>query len=110
MNPVLLIAMWRKPLPVALVLAPLLLSSVVIVGVMAVFDIPFNFANVVVIPLLLGIGVDSGIHLVHRAEVTHGTDDDLMDTFEKTDKDVRAERALGKGRRSSGGTGDAKKE
>ena len=29
----------------------------------------FNFANVIVIPLLLGIGVDSGIHLVHRAEV-----------------------------------------
>ena len=24
--------------------------------------------NVVVVPLLLGIGVDSGIHLVHRAE------------------------------------------
>ena len=32
------------------------------------FGIAFNFANVVVIPLLLGIGVDSGIHLVHRAE------------------------------------------
>ena len=27
---------------------------------------PFNFANVIVLPLLLGFGVDSGIHLVSR--------------------------------------------
>jgi len=32
----------------------------------AIFNIPFNFANVIVIPLLLGKGVDSGKHLVHR--------------------------------------------
>jgi predicted RND superfamily exporter protein len=31
--------------------------------------IAFNFANVIVLPLLLGIGVDSGIHLVHRHRV-----------------------------------------
>jgi predicted RND superfamily exporter protein len=31
-----------------------------------VLDIPFNFANVIALPLLLGIGVDSGIHMVHR--------------------------------------------
>lgn len=60
--------LWRRPRPVLLVLAPLLLSNVLTVGVMAAFGIAFNFANVVVIPLLLGIGVDSGIHLVHRAE------------------------------------------
>ncbi|MEZ5918215.1 MAG: MMPL family transporter, partial [Parvularculaceae bacterium] len=29
-------------------------------------DIPFNYANVIVLPLLLGIGVDSAIHLVMR--------------------------------------------
>jgi len=27
---------------------------------------PFNFANVIVLPMLLGMGIDSGIHLVHR--------------------------------------------
>jgi hopanoid biosynthesis associated RND transporter like protein HpnN len=63
-----LFLLWRRPRPVLLVLAPLLLSNAVTVGIMATFGIPFNFANVVVIPLLLGIGVDSGIHLVHRAE------------------------------------------
>jgi len=70
---VFLFLLWRRPRPVLLVLAPLLLSNVLTVGVMATFGIAFNFANVVVIPLLLGIGVDSGIHLVHRAEA-HAAD------------------------------------
>ena len=34
---------------------------------------PFNFANVIELPLLLGIGVDSGIHMVHRARAGHET-------------------------------------
>jgi predicted RND superfamily exporter protein len=70
--------LWRRLRPVALVVAPLVLSSVLTVAAMALLDIPFNFANVVVVPLMLGIGVDSGIHLVHRAEV--GDADDLMDS------------------------------
>ena len=27
---------------------------------------PFNFANVIVLPMLLGMGIDNGVHLVHR--------------------------------------------
>ena len=63
-----LFLLWRRIVPVALVLAPLLLSNLVTIGVMSATGIAFNFVNVVVVPLLLGIGVDSGIHLVHRAE------------------------------------------
>jgi hopanoid biosynthesis associated RND transporter like protein HpnN len=63
-----LFVLWRRFVPVALVLAPLLLSNLVTIGVMSATGIAFNFVNVVVVPLLLGIGVDSGIHLVHRAE------------------------------------------
>ena len=51
-------------------LAPLVLAAVLTGAASAVLDIPFNFANVIVLPLLLGIGVDSAIHLVHR----HRTD------------------------------------
>jgi predicted RND superfamily exporter protein len=61
--------LWRRPAPVVLVLAPLALSNLLTIGLMSVLGIAFNFVNVVVVPLLLGIGVDSGIHLVHRAEV-----------------------------------------
>ncbi len=48
------------------VLAPLALSGMILAAATVVFDIPFNFANVIALPLLLGVGVDSGIHVVHR--------------------------------------------
>ncbi len=72
--------LWRRPAPVMLATAPLLLSSLMICAMMAILDLPFQFANVVVIPLLLGIGVDSGIHLVHRAENLKSAADELMGT------------------------------
>jgi len=28
---------------------------------------PFNFANIIALPLLLGIGIDSSLHMVHRS-------------------------------------------
>jgi predicted RND superfamily exporter protein len=59
--------LWRNASDVMLALAPLLLAATLTVATVAAFDIRFNFANVIVLPLLLGIGVDSGIHLVHRA-------------------------------------------
>jgi hypothetical protein len=43
-------------------------------------DIPFNFADVIVLPLLLGIGVDSGIHLVHRARASREGVSNLLGT------------------------------
>jgi hopanoid biosynthesis associated RND transporter like protein HpnN len=70
--------LWRRPAPVFLATAPLILSSLLTCAVMAIFDMPFQFANVIVIPLLLGIGVDSGIHLVHRSEHLEGESESLM--------------------------------
>ena len=51
---------------VASVLGPLLLAACYTVACMVIFSIPFNFANVITLPLLLGIGVDNGIHMVRR--------------------------------------------
>jgi predicted RND superfamily exporter protein len=47
-------------------LTPLFIGSVATAAVSVVADIPLNLANIIVLPLILGIGVDSGIHLVHR--------------------------------------------
>lgn len=63
----LLFVLWRRPADVAIVLAPLALGSTLTCASMVLLDMSFNFANVLVLPLLFGIGVDSGIHLVHRA-------------------------------------------
>jgi hopanoid biosynthesis associated RND transporter like protein HpnN len=60
---------------VLLVLSPLVLAACLMVGYTVLFQSPFNFANVIVLPLLLGLGVDSSIHYVMRArEETIATD------------------------------------
>ncbi len=60
---------------VLLVLSPLVLAACLMVGYTVMFSSPFNFANVIVLPLLLGLGVDSSIHYVMRArEETVATD------------------------------------
>lgn len=63
----LLLIVLRSPLDTLLVLLPLSLAALLTVAAGVVFDLPFNFANVIVLPLLLGLGVDSGIHYVMRA-------------------------------------------
>jgi hypothetical protein len=62
----LLLLLWRSPKYAMITLTPLLIGSAMTAAFTWVADMPFNFANVVVLPLILGIGVDSGIHLVHR--------------------------------------------
>lgn len=51
------------------VLAPLIMGGILTGASMALLNVPLNFANVVALPLLLGVAVDNGIHLVlrHRA-------------------------------------------
>ncbi len=49
-----------------LVLLPLVLGAILPGAVSAWADLPFNYANIIALPLLFGLGVDSGIHMVHR--------------------------------------------
>ncbi|MFP6743442.1 MAG: MMPL family transporter, partial [Alphaproteobacteria bacterium] len=63
---VLLFVLMRRFADVAYVMAPLLLAALLTIAASVVLIIPFNFANVIVLPLLLGVGVDSAIHLVYR--------------------------------------------
>ena len=76
----LLLILWRRIDDTLLVLAPLLLSAGLAVGLMGLFDIAFNFVNVIVIPLMFGIGVDSGIHLVHRSRSEEAISGGLLAT------------------------------
>jgi hypothetical protein len=45
---------------------PLTMGTLWTVSAMGYFDIHFNLANFFSIPILIGIGVDSGIHILHR--------------------------------------------
>ena len=61
-----LLVLWRRAWDTFLAFLPLALAAAFTCAVMVVIDMPFNFANVIVLPMLLGMGIDSGIHLVHR--------------------------------------------
>ena len=49
-----------------LVLLPIALASILTAALTVLIDMPFNYANIIALPLLVGIGVDNGIHVVHR--------------------------------------------
>ena len=61
---VILFGLLRRVLDAALVLAPLLLSALLTLLVAVVLPLPLNFANIIALPLLLGVGVSFNIYFV----------------------------------------------
>ena len=59
-----LLLVLRQLLDVALVLAPLLLSAMMTVVFAVTLPLPLNFANIIALPLLLGVGVSFNIYFV----------------------------------------------
>ena len=54
----------RRVRDVLLVLAPLLLSALLTLLVAVVLPLPLNFANIIALPLLLGVGVSFNVYFV----------------------------------------------
>ena len=46
-------------------LAPLVMGIIQALGIMTLFGLPLNPANMIALPLILGVGVDNGVHLLH---------------------------------------------
>ncbi|MBM3824240.1 MAG: RND transporter [Verrucomicrobia bacterium] len=57
---------FRQLSRVILALLPVAMGSLWMVGFMGVFGIPFNPANIMTLPLVIGIGVTNGIHILNR--------------------------------------------
>ncbi len=47
-------------------LIPLVIGLLWLFGIQLLFGLKFNFYNLVVLPAILGIGCDNGVHLAHR--------------------------------------------
>ena len=62
----------RRLSDVLLVFAPVGVASIWVLAVSALIDLPFNFANVIVLPLLFGLSVDFGLHLILRVRDRSG--------------------------------------
>ncbi|MBV8662043.1 MAG: MMPL family transporter, partial [Hyphomicrobiales bacterium] len=61
---VLLFAVLRRPLDVALTLVPLLVAIVATLEISVLINLQLNFANIIALPLLLGVGVAFKIYYV----------------------------------------------
>ena len=57
---------FRSPVSVILALLPVAIGTTWMVGLMAVLGINFNPANIMTLPLVIGIGVTNGIHILNR--------------------------------------------
>jgi len=57
---------FRSPLSVALSLIPVAVGFLWLGGIMGCFRIPLNPANIMMLPLVIGIGVTNGIHILNR--------------------------------------------
>jgi hopanoid biosynthesis associated RND transporter like protein HpnN len=62
---------FRSVLCVVLSLLPVAIGTIWTLGVMSVLGIPFNPANIMTLPLVIGIGVTNGIHILNRVAEEH---------------------------------------
>jgi hopanoid biosynthesis associated RND transporter like protein HpnN len=72
-----LVLLWRRVWDSILAFFPLVLAALLTCAALVVLGQPFNFANVIVLPMLIGMGVDNGVHLVHR----HRTNPEEVDVL-----------------------------
>lgn len=78
---------FRKPADVFAAALPLVLASVWMLGALPLFGLQFNHANMVVLPLLLGLGVESGAHIMSKyrqSAAEHGGKAKLADILGST--------------------------
>jgi hypothetical protein len=76
----LLIVFLRSLSDIVLVVVPIVIAAGATAGLTALLGIPFNFANIIALPLLVGVGVDNGIHMVHRMRTEPPRDGEALGT------------------------------
>jgi predicted RND superfamily exporter protein len=66
---VLLLVDFRSVKRALLAVVPLVIGVLLMVGTMELAGLMLTFMNMMAIPLIIGIGVDDGVHIVHRYKV-----------------------------------------
>jgi predicted RND superfamily exporter protein len=65
---IVLLIYFRSIPKAIMVVLPLAVGIIWMFGIMYIFGLKFNFLNIIVIPIIIGIGIDNGIHIYHRYE------------------------------------------
>ncbi len=61
---------YRNLAAVLLSLLPLMAGLAVLSGLMAVLRIEYNFLNIMILPMIVGIGLDDGVHFTNTYRQT----------------------------------------
>ncbi|MCP4677545.1 MAG: MMPL family transporter [Deltaproteobacteria bacterium] len=79
---VILLVSTRDPKAAAILFSVIAAGAVWIVGAMGLLDVRIGLYNLIVIPVVLGVGIDSAIHLYHRHQQlgASGIDENLRTT------------------------------
>ncbi len=59
-------------------ITPTVMTMGAMMGLMQLFDLTFNPLAIMALPIVLGIAVDDGIHIVHRFLTEHGATDRML--------------------------------
>ncbi len=73
-----LLVMYRSIKQTALVILPLVLAALLTGATNVLLNNPFNFANIIALPLLLGLGIDSSILIMHRLHFNLNENESLL--------------------------------
>jgi predicted RND superfamily exporter protein len=76
---------FRRPLPTLLAALPTILTMVALGALMRLCGLHFNPLNVMALPIVIGIAVDDGVHMVHRFLLEQGS---LPNTLEGTGRSI----------------------
>ncbi|MDP6852851.1 MAG: MMPL family transporter [Candidatus Marinimicrobia bacterium] len=55
-------------------MVPLIFGAVWMMGVMELGGLMFNMMNIMAVPLIIGIGIDDGVHILHRWKIEKNLD------------------------------------
>lgn len=69
----------RRPRRIALALLPVVAASLLTFGLLGWLGVRLNTVTAMAAPLVLGLGVDDGIHMVHRLRDRGGTPDSIAE-------------------------------
>lgn len=75
---------FRKLHLVLLATVPKVIAIVWMLGIMRLLGLNYNLANQIVIPLLIGVGLAYGIHIIHRFFMRGGGQRDITSVLEHT--------------------------
>lgn len=79
---VLMLIHFRRPYGL-IALLPLLIGTLIMLALMHILGMKYNYMNFIAVPIILGIGIDDGVHVLHRFRHQSGTSREvrLYDSF-----------------------------